>query len=119
MDEIRAGINEIKKGCIVVEVSFFGDISAISKVLDCCKKSVELEKDNVELWGIDVYSPCLRCGVIFWFTSMYFFGYLLFFQAGKEILLTDSLYLFITILYIGLIGRHWRLIAYFLCVDIF
>ena len=85
MDEIRAGINEIKKGCILVEVSFFGDISAISKVLDCCKKSVELEKDNVELWGIDVYSPCLRCGVFFFgLPRCIFFCICCFFPWGKR-----------------------------------
>ena len=84
MDEIRAGINEIKKGCIVVEVSFFGDISAISKVLDCCKKSVELEKDNVELWGIDIYSPCLRCGVICLVYIDVFFWVFVVFSRGER-----------------------------------
>ena len=52
-------------GCIVGEASFFGDISAILKVLDGCRKYVVVEKDNVELWGIIVSSPCLRCDAFF------------------------------------------------------
>ena len=90
-------------GCIVGEVSVFGDISTISKVLDACMKSVVVEKDNIELWGIIICSPCLRCDVFFKLTSMYFFLYLLFFPTGKEILLTYSGYFFITMLYVGLI----------------
>ena len=71
-------------GCIVEEMSVISDISAILKVLDGCMKSVVVEKDNVELWGIIVCSPCLRCDVFLINLDVFFLVFVVFPRGERD-----------------------------------
>ena len=70
--------------CFVLETLVVDDKSSRSKMLDGCSRSVVLEKYNVELWGIIVCSPCLKCGVFILLTLIYYFLVFVVFSRGEH-----------------------------------